>query len=126
MVPVTTFGLSSHGQALSLMDGGLGTTPQRLGRGCRWGPSRHTASFTDGQSLAAGSEHHAASVSPSPHWSIMESLQCHRQDLGFWPDAMYYLLLNFSMWQDITALFKHSGYPSSRFSAPVSADVEQL
>ena len=37
-----------------------------------------------------------------------------------------YLLLNFSMWQDITALFKHSGYPSSRFSAPVSADVEQL
>lgn len=49
---------------------------------------KHTASFTDGQSLVAGSEHHVASVSPSPHWSIMESLQCHRQDLGFWPDAM--------------------------------------
>lgn len=33
-----------------------------------------------------------------------------------------YLLLNFSMWQDMTALFKHSGHPSSRFS--VSADIE--
>lgn len=49
----------------------------------------HTASFTDSQSFKAGSEHHAASVSPSPHWSIMESLRCPCQDLGFWPDAMF-------------------------------------
>ena len=35
-----------------------------------------------------------------------------------------YLLLNVSMWQNMTALFKHSGYPSSRFSAPVSANIE--
>ena len=37
-----------------------------------------------------------------------------------------YLLLNFSMLQETTALFKNSRYPSSKFPAPVSANGEQV
>lgn len=37
-----------------------------------------------------------------------------------------YLLLNFSMLQEMTALFKNSRYPSSKFPAPVSASGEQV
>ena len=65
VAPVTASGLSSYGQVLSHLDGGMCTAPQRLGRGSPAdtpGPEQ-TASFTDCQSFKAGSEHHAASVS---------------------------------------------------------------
>lgn len=91
---LTTCGLSSCGQEVGHMDGGVGATLGGLEEAAVGAEQTHlvlecTAPLTDVASFKAGPGSYSVFVVPSPHWSVMEPRRCPLWEQGVLPDGEF-------------------------------------